>query len=735
VPQGMESFSAVKAVKDQAGDDTKARMNAFGGGEAANVVRQVFAIAGFGRPDARLAGMNRALSWSKSASVMASLFFPIATAFESPVAAVGFWSTALGLTKTGAGAARWMQENQGWIAKAFGVNDIAQAPFMADILKVIGSDDPALIDLKVHAVLSGLNLADRAHNMTDTDRTVLAQDIAWVTAQARALHGVKAAKSLKAMLEGAMEHSSEFAFEYIINATKLAVFAQMTNRLRQKAIAAGRWWDPVRDMKKWANYINAEVGGIDPAMYPWMTPMMQQVLKVKEFSWEWTLGAWEAGGGGVLTQKLFGQTTAPHLQKFMFGRWVRMYGSIMIGLPMLMQMIITAVAKAAGSGDDDDKWFSGRNESGRAWKDFDITPLLRTIADAPVIPFTKFTWGDLKRKEIPLVSALIPALTGQEGDKPTTRKRRYYMHMGKQGWEVAGWFENPAKSYLSKMSMPAQKILEGVLGITPSMGWEKPFAELSFWERWTSLDPKKSALLNLGSAFAPFSLQGARRNPEIGALAALGPTGKGVSKTAAEKEMARMFEAWGDAESYIAMRKGKPGAWTDLTGMATEWLEALRLNGYDPEISLKNALAAAREPLYEQIHNALPAFPDGKADTKELEAAARGLYRLDFVAKNLMKSIKARDKAQHIKRAGGLGDITDALLRDAFENPYGVKADPRLRQSAAGGGNVRKLLASDKLPRTVLGYKVLKTEELSESDLRFFDQNPSSPGFYDKETK
>ena len=281
--------------------------------------------------------------------------------------------------------------------------------------------------------------------------------------------------------------------------------------------------------------------------------------------------------------------------------------------------------------------------------------------------------------------------------------------------------------------MPAQKILEGVLGITPSMGWEKPFAELGFWERWTSLDPEKSALVNLGSAFLPFSVQGAARTPELGALVALGPAAKGMSKTRAEKEMASMFMSWGDAETYAAMRQGKPGAWTDLTSMATEWLEALRLNGYDPETSLKNALAAARKPLYEKVHKALPAFPDGKANTADLEEAARGLYRLNYVAKNLMKSIKARDKAQHIKRAGDLGKITDELLRDAFQNPYGpAKTDKRLKQSAAGGGDVRKLLASDELPKTVLGYRVT---EPTADDLAFFRENPESPGFFKQGAK
>jgi hypothetical protein len=600
---------------------------------------------------------------------------------------------------------------------------------MADIMRVIGSDDPALVDLKTQAILSGLNLADRAHNMMDTDRTVIAKDIDWVTGLVRKQYGGKMAKVMRAILEGSMEHSSEVAFEYVINATKMAVFAQMNNRLRQKALQAGRWWDPVRDMKKWANYINAEVGGIDPAMYPWMTPGMQQFLKAIMFSWEWTLGAWEAGGGNILTQKWFGRTTPGNIRGFMIGRWARMYGSVMFGLPMFMQLVITAAAKAAGDDGPDDKWFTTQNEIGHGYKDFDITPMLRMMANQPLLFIPGLpSLGDIKKKNIPVISSLIPALTGQEGDQATTRKRRYYMHLGKQGWEIAGWFENPAKSFLSKMSMPAQRILEGVLGITPSMGWEMPFAETGFWERWTSLDPEKSALLNLTGAVMPFSVMSLERAPEAGAISLFGPISKGISKTRAINDMAAEFTRWADADSYIAQRKGVKGAWTDLQSMGVEWIDALRMNGYDPKESLKEALTKARRPLYEKIHKALPVFPSDRADTQALEEAARGLYRLNYVAKDMMKSIRARDKAQHIKRTGDLSVISNEAMRDAFANPYGAAGTTR---DAAFGGDVRGLLATDEVPATMLGYAVVPQERMSETQKKYFVDNPQAAGHFE----
>ena len=730
LPPGQETFAAIAAAKDKAGDDTKSVIDAHSGGEANNIMTQVLALGHYNAPDGKAyAVWNRALTWSKSASVMASLFFPIATAFESPVGAVGLAPTLLGLTKPGVYTARWMKDNAGWLARLLGVDDVSKAPFMSEILRVIGSDDPALTDLKVQGVLAGLTIQDRIHNVHDQDRSVIERDINATVAKVKSVFGSRASKNVKALMEAALMHPSEFAFEYVINAAKLAVFAQMNERLRQRAIRAGRAWDPVRDMRKYAHYINAEVGGIDPAVYPWLTPKMQRWLKGLMFSWEWTLGAWDAAGGGLVTGRLFGRTMTREHRALTLGRWVRMYGAVMIGIPFVLQMMGVGLAKALGQGDPDDKLFSWDNEPGKQGKYFDLTPWLRAMANAPLVGTLK-----LKRKLPETVlglpfGALLPGLTGQEGPMTTTRKRRYYGHFGKQGWEIAGWLANPVRAALSKMSMPAQKMLEGVLGISPATGWAKPWGELGFWERWLSLDPETSATLNLGTAFLPFSMVAARRTPEAGALTALMPVGKGISKTRARKDMAKMFAEWADAKTYSARHAGRPGAWSDLQSMASEWLEALRLNGYQPEETLKDAITDAREPLYEQVHKALPTFPDERVDTQALEEAARGLYRLNFIARDLLASIKSRDKGQNIKRVGDLSEITNEALREAFSNPYGRRRGTV--RDAARGGDVLSFLATDALPATVLGYKVVKPEELSEADLQYFKDNPQAAGHFD----
>jgi hypothetical protein len=246
------------------------------------------------------------------------------------------------------------------------------------------------------------------------------------------------------------------------------------------------------------------------------------------------------------------------------------------------------------------------------------------------------------------------------------------MHFGKQGWEDVAWFKNPFRAMMAKTSMPLQRLFEGLFGVGISTGWDMPFKDKGFWERWVSLDGENSAFINLANSMVPFTVAGTRRSPEVGALAMFGPTGKGMSKTMAEREMAKMFMEWGNSESYIAKHKGVPGAFTDLTAMAVEWLHALRLNGYDPNESLKNAITMARREQYDRIHKALPAWENGNGNERELEAAARGLYRLNYIHRSLRTSIRGKDTRQNIDRSGVLGTQTSELMRRAFENPYGT---------------------------------------------------------------
>ena len=72
---------------------------------------------------------------------------------------------------------------------------------MVDVLGMLGSDDPALLDLQMWGLLSNLSLADRARNMTDHNRQAIAKDIKATASMAMATFGsAKAAKTLLAVL-------------------------------------------------------------------------------------------------------------------------------------------------------------------------------------------------------------------------------------------------------------------------------------------------------------------------------------------------------------------------------------------------------------------------------------------------------------------------------------------------------------------------------------------------------
>ena len=159
---------------------------------------------------------------------------------------------------------------------------------------------------------------------------------------------------------------------------------------------------------------------------------------------------------------------------------------------------------------------------------------------------------------------------------------------------------------------------------------------------------------------------GMERNPEAGLLVAAGPVSKGISKTRANVEMTKVFMDWADNESYIGKYHGKAGAYADLKSKVVPWLEALRLNGYDPEVELKAAISAAWASQYEKAHNALPLWTGGNVKERQLDEAARGLFRLNGIGRNFKRSLKARDKIQNIKRDSDLSKITNKAIYESF---------------------------------------------------------------------
>ena len=309
-------------------DPDSSELNALGGGEAMGYLKQFVQagrVLGFGGPAVR-STIHRALSWSKSLSVSFSFFFPLATKFESPIGAVGAMAT-LGSNFKGTG--KWMKEHPelfAGIQKLFGGSGWITKDFLGfhDILEMMDSNDPFLAELKSWAHALGITLSTSLVNPMEPTKSVLESDINKMKQMLRDKFGSKVAAKFGRIMKAVILRQGDKAFNYALNATKLAVVAQLAMKLRYEATAAGKAFDPVRDLKKYSGYINAEIGGIDPLRYAWAHPLNRSLMNSLMFSWQWTRGAWEAGGGGVIEDLLFGGHSVTRQEReYFIGRHVR----------------------------------------------------------------------------------------------------------------------------------------------------------------------------------------------------------------------------------------------------------------------------------------------------------------------------------------------------------------------------------------------------------------------------
>lgn len=694
--RAIEGFWARKGVPEG-----ESSLGELAGGYALGYAKHLFqATKALGGKYQR-AIVHRAWAYSKAMSVSFSLFFPIATRFESPIGAVGALATLGGNISSDAlrrhaaelqkiwGALR----GKGWITKDF----IGET----DFVKLLDSNDPFLSEMYRYASAIGLTLSNTNANVIEQSRGILMQDLKNLTNYVHDKFGAKAAKRVDAISKAVFVRGSEKAFAYHLNATKLAVAAQMCMKLQAEAASRGIMFDPVRDLRRYSSYINAEVGGIDPMSYAWAHPKMQNLMNTLFFSWNWTRGAWEAGGGKVIEKLLFGgHDVTPEETRFLVGRAVRMWGWIAFGLPTLAQILAKALGMAIDPDHedrDDEKWFIWENEDKAAWKSCDLTPLMRAIGK-------RFPWYAKFRKEHPFLSAAPtlafmvsrnPWITGtmvagalpvsKEPDKP---QRHMYFHLGKQAWEFYNWFDDPVRSFFSKLSMPIQRVSEGILGRSlTSLDYKQPWADMGAVERWV-VPTKNSALFNLGKAFIPFSLSGMTDMGTDGLLPILGPTSHGASKYAITKELEKALDAWSsnDRRGYAfggPLRRfatSKAGRRLMQRNVNVRSLVATAVaNGHVDEKTAYELVDAAANTIATKERRRLiemvPDTPDGDYDVKAWSASVRKLQRLGVLGKNLRDSLVKRLKEQ--KRWQELtADQRREMLRilgAVQRDPYGVK--------------------------------------------------------------
>lgn len=685
--------SAIAGVMAMVGPDDGGAVNRWGssrglfsldGSEALGYARQLFQTSRV-RDGARAQWLKHILAWSKTLSVTYSIFFPVATKWESPTAAVGALAT-LGsnlspdfLRKHGAAASAVQRfftlgTKEGWIDENF--------LGYKDVIRMMDTNDPFLTDLVEWAEAIGITMSSNVMSPLEPHKGSVLKDVERVKAVIGRHFGDKAANNFGAMMDALLFHQSERTFGYLLNATKLAVAAQVALRLKSAARARGKAFDPIRDMRGYAEYVDSEVGGVNPVRFAWAHPQMRRFLNYMWFSWQWTRTAWEAAGGGIVEDVLFGGHAASKEQRgITLGRWMRMYVVVMHVLPFLLQFSGKALATVAAAAlglppdpdDDEDKWFTWENDSKVGAGAFGLSPLLKLVSKMDDAYFggalDKFKteggwWATAAGAAVGaavggarggvsgavlgaapgalvgrLSPSLLPMYTGT--DKFNTNSRRQiFGRFGKQGWEPIRWLTDPVAQFFSKLNPTVQATLTGVLGFNPgNPDFDTGMSE-SLAVRLLPIKPdgaRDNLWSGLLGVFRPFSLSGITQFGDAGALNMGVSIQMGSSKSSLQRRAVDEINKWvnNDREGYAfgAARRvrgsEKPRQVTVGARLADVRRDAraMGIRDFDKEVLIP-ALAKVVPGLYRELFAALPRKPDDSYDTAEVARITRKLHRV-----------------------------------------------------------------------------------------------------------
>lgn len=783
-------FGEIWCLDDLGGEDILNRTTNRGlqGSAAAGYMRQLFAITESPSVWNGFRKLDRLMSYSKAASVGLSGFFAFATRFESPVAACGFWNTAMGYTKATSKLARRLAGTK--LGRMAGFRE--NLPYLADFVESVTSDDPAIQYMRELCDMIGMPLTDSVMNPLTGKMGGVDADIAkiskWLENEG---HG-RVAREVRTFMKAALHNPSEYAFSNILNCVKMATVVQTLYRLREECEAGNRPFDPIRELRKHSAYINAEIGGIQPEQYAWLTPGMQQLLRLAMFSYQWTLGAWVAGSGGIVTDLLFGgHSTTAESRKFAFVRWMRMLGIIKVGVPVFMQaairLLATAMTKFGWVGDPDEKdplgiedmpWLCFNNESKIGPLAFDITPLLKLAERIPGVHDIrarkgywpaittaagtaggfflggKTVWGTLLGAGAgAMVPSLLPGWEGVGRGANTTGRRRSYMHFAKQSDEFWRWFTDAQSQLAGKMSIPLQKALEA-LGISGSQ-FDRKYEDMSMAERFINLsvDPSENAFVNLLTGFAPFSFASVAGHADAGLIGMIGPVNYGISKTAAQKQIVARLREFALDDSKVDVWASKRNR-KQLGMLVKDIAKEAKLNGIDPKQLLDSALGEVSTDLYRKLFATLPKTKDDGIDAKRAGEILRALNRLNRKHSSMMQSLKKKYEAAGVDWKAQPNAALRAAVREFLgaskanpwlgqaaadeitERYFGQGAEPVLRstdvrQDSKGGEDFSNFLATDRVPDTIFGIPVVSRKaDYTEEDLEFFKENPRAGGYY-----
>jgi hypothetical protein len=277
---------------------------------------------------------------------------------------------------------------------------------------------------------------------------------------------------------------------------------------------------------------------------------------------------------------------------------------------------------------------------------------------------------------------LVPMYTGEDQANRTSRARRYYMHFGKQGWEFFRWFEDAKGQFFSKLSMPTQRILEGIMGRNLSyLDRALPWDDMGQFERWLS-PTTDGAMFNLVQAYLPFSLGGVARTGDAGVLPILGPVQMGASQTNVQDRLVKAVTAWArnDRTAYahgFPAKGAKPVK--ALQRHVRDVLRDAEANGLDPEQQLNTAYGQVAGRLLGELVDLIPDDPRADYDVKAVERAARAVDRVCIRKAQVLKSLKTRVEARLKPKGLSWRDLPRddraalvARAETAVGNPFGT---------------------------------------------------------------
>ena len=571
---------------------------AMAGGEVAGILKHVFETP-WQDPYGALKGIERANAWMKMGALQFSLFFPIAGLESLTALSHGeFW-------------------RQGGLK------------MLLEFEEAIKSEHPYVVELMKKGRKIGITYSDSSHPLS-LPRGILEKDIAKMTDWVLTNIGKKAADNFEMIAKLPLKQT-EIVFDSFFNSAKLWAAHFMAQKLEAEAEAAGLPFDFEEDMAPYVNYINGELGGVNWNKMSYMTPTWRRNLSLLMFSPNWSISAWRAAGGELLTGA-FSKTylSDQEFKHIMFRRWPTMMLGVITLVPAMVQALAYTAGRAFGPPDDDDEFFMFNNEEGRKFS-ADITPLVRNL------PFYKGY---------------------------PTGERRTYIRWGKQAYEIKRWLDTPWGSLTGKLSQPARWAIEQATGESAGGGgWELEFKDMGLAGLIMSEDGgfMGSRAGYTVQKFMPFSILAWSKHPDAAPFQLLGPTSKGISFRGATEAYTGLLETWAKAGGTDNIYKNKKVK-ANLEALGPAILDAANRNGYDGEKVLKSARGVVMKELYAKLYRAI----DGN-DKVSTEKWSRAILRVNGTIRSTQRSMKSRNFLYGKPRK--LTDQQKEWIEDAFRNP------------------------------------------------------------------